>query len=356
MKFKWILLIFLGACKSTTQTEQAGLKSSSDIIWQNCEQTPLPSHSNVPWKNIGNRTQNAVAKPDHRSNDGITTTGHAESFVVRSFFGWQVGPLRTPIIGEDIASYLDTCGNQLVELGQQTTDKKGQVDTILDPKVVGNLGPGVYKLHHKLLANGQNTPSYLHILPRGQKAAMIDIDGTLTTGDSEVYQEAFKRYLSESIDATIVLNKLSSWFQDNLSYVGKAYEGASDFTKRIKERGYYPLYITGRPFIVNELTRNWLAQLPAAKGYIKLAPTLNDALPSNENVGAYKVRELRSIQSKGIDIVIGVGNSTTDIFAFATHGIALDKSFIIGKNAGKDGTVAFDSYQNFPWENIPPAQ
>ena len=86
------------------------------------------------------------------------------------------------------------------------------------------LAPGIYEARFEVLGDATVTVSYLWILPTGSHIAVTDIDGTLTTSDTELFVQ-------------ILLN----------SYVPTAYPSAAELTTAHAAKRHVVAYITGRP-------------------------------------------------------------------------------------------------------------
>ena len=156
-------------------------------------------------------------------------------------------------------------------------------------------------------------------------AIVTDIDETLTTADSE--------FLMQLMDSTY----------DPLER-GEAAELINDY----HARGYYIVYLTARAesqFSIDDamipardLTEAWLVdhgfpmdentQLILAPGFV-----VGDA------TAMYKGQALLDLEAEGYTFDYAYGNALTDIDGYEMANIPKDVTFIIGVEAGMDGTV-----------------
>jgi len=172
-------------------------------------------------------------------------------------------------------------------------------------------GPPVYAI---LEADGSCAEHHVALLPPGSKVVITDIDGTLTTSDSEL--------LMELADAT---------------YVPQQMAAADAMAQAWAAKGYPIIYLTARPHILQVETRTWLRDRGFPAGPVITAATLGV-----EPAGYKTVWGQRMVADFGWVPVAAYGNADTDITAYAAAGIPKDATFIIGSLAGTSGTVAID--------------
>jgi phosphatidate phosphatase PAH1 len=174
-----------------------------------------------------------------------------------------------------------------------------------------------------VLGDGTTVSSWLWLLPAGTHVVVTDIDGTLTTSDTQLFQQ--------------LLDK---------NHVPEAYPGARDLTQAHAELGWIVVYLTGRPDFLTQVTRDWLRDLDFAPGPVHLARRAGDVLPTTSGVGAYKQRYLEELAGHGAVVDFAYGNATTDIDAYLGFGLAPADVWIIGPHAGERATNAIrDDWQ-----------
>lgn len=304
-----MLFTLLAACGSA----EAGLVANSGDVAQGleankfsvCESTPFtpsPAAGFNNWRNaiLSNQgvypiTQDIVTLPN---ND----------FNVTSWFYY--GALRVAASRENVVLKLDTCG-MWNTLGESTTDGGGRA------VLRGNKPPSIgrYTLKQEMAADGSAINSTVHVLPAGTHLVVFDIDGTLTTDNGQFVRQ-----------------------QLNSDYVPVAFPDAQKATQAWTDKGYVVVYLTGRPTEAFSDTRTWLSNLGFAKGPTHLTEVPSEMMPSNTGVGEFKKNYLQSLLDKGYVIDYAYGNETTDVYAYQGIGLKNEQIFILGQNAGVDGT------------------
>lgn len=79
-------------------------------------------------------------------------------------------------------------------------------------------------------------------------------------------------------------------------------------------KDYYILYLTARPRFLIEKTRGWLTHYDFPPGPVVAAPRVRDAIRQIE----FKQRTLRQLRLRWPELLIGIGNQTADIEAYAS--------------------------------------
>lgn len=254
--------------------------------------------------------------PVHSVQDLIATPGTRVTLEGK----FAYGDISKDLEGEHVRVYLHSCEGWR-ELGRARTDDDGRTRLPLDTSTLP--GAGAYTLVHVVEGDGSMVFSNLHVLPRGTKIALFDIDGTLTTADSEL--------VGQILDP------------DDLAAVAT---DAVALTHTWAERGYHIVYMTGRPYLFAPHTRRWLEANGFAHGTLRTTDRLGDSMSGKDNIGTYKLDLLEHMQQQlGLVVERAYGNSSTDIWAYLRSGIAKERVFIRGPNRGKEGTQAIvDAY------------
>jgi hypothetical protein len=272
---------------------------------RHCVSTPFTAPRPTGFTYTSNRLLSYLAA-HHYAQDVIGTPKGAVDVV-----GWfRYGPTNKDLEQETVSAFIDTCGRWF-PLGNRVTDRDGAARWSVDVE----LPPGEY--HVRFLANGDATQavSTLWVYPVGTHLAVTDIDGTMTTSDSEVWKE-------------IALG----------SYVPQAYPHAADLTKAHVDRKYVMVYLSGRPTWLVDPTRAWLKTGGFASGPVHVCNADSEAVPRDSGVGDFKAGWLSELEAQGFIIDFAYGNATTDVYGYAKAGIAADHTWIIGPNAGAGGT------------------
>jgi len=226
----------------------------------------------------------------------------------------QYSFLAVDIADEKVKVSLDGCDGWR-NLGEVITDDDGRATA----EVGEPLAPGVYHIVYEVEGDATIASAYLWSLPIGTHLALFDIDGTLTTSDAELFKEML---LGE--------------------YVPEPYPSAAALTRAHADKGYIPVYLTGRPSTLNETSRAWLDDLDFAQGVVHLTDHGSEVLPTDSGVGTYKRTFIRSLMDAGLAIDFAYGNASTDIFAYLGAGLPADQVWIIGSHAGEQGTNPAD--------------
>jgi hypothetical protein len=275
--------------------------------FQRCVGRPFTAPAAGSFDHTTNAILAATNAPIHAGLDTIETPG-APHVGARFMYG----TINKDLEDEPVAVSIDDCTGWQ-SLGTHQTDGDGAIDVA----VALPLGPGVYEVRYAVVGDASTTVSYLWMLPVGTHVVLTDIDGTLTTSDTELFLQIL-----------------------NGSYVPAAYPSATDLTTAHAGKGHIVVYATGRPNYLTGKTREWLTQLGFALGPVRLAPGVAEALPTDTGVGTYKRDFFTSLTGKGLVIDLAYGNATTDIFAYSGAGVPADRQWIIGTNAGMSGTNA----------------
>ncbi len=195
-------------------------------------------------------------------------------------------------------------------LGRQQTDDNGYYD--IPATATFGLGVPVYAV---LEADQTCAKHYDTFLPPGTKVVVTDIDGTLTTSDAELFTENGD-VTYEPATKTDAVGAMSEW----------------------AKKKYVVIYLSARTHLFRADTRQWLEKLAFPVGPVLTAQNL---LTDDDSTTAYKLAWMkRMVTSFGWTIEAAYGNALTDIAAYQQAGVTNDKIFIIGPNAGANGSTA----------------
>ena len=270
----------------------------------------VPTAATGTWNSTANQIAAALGSAGHSAQDAIVTP--AATKAVNAVFTYST--FSYAIDGETVLVFLDDCGVGWHDLGSFTTDSNGRVSV----PVTESLPVGVYEMRFEVAADATMTYAYLWVLPAGSHIAVADIDGTLTTSDTEMALQSFSDLYSGA-------------------YVASSYPGAVDLTTAEVGRGHVLLYLTARPYWLANMTRAWLSTQAYAFGPLHTTDNNTDA---TTNVAPYKQAYLQGLVDAGFLLDLGYGNATTDIDAYTGVGIPATQIWIIGSNGGTGGTNA----------------
>jgi len=184
-------------------------------------------------------------------------------------------------------------------------------DGTYDLADTGFVAPNGRPIYAMLDADGSCAVHYDFLLPPGSKVVVTDIDGTLTLSDNELFMQ----------------------FTDD-KYVPVMMASADRLMQAWATKGYPIVYLTARQHLLRPESRGWLADLGFPAGPLITAV-------GGEQADVYKTLWMkRMIQDFGWQVVAAYGNAVTDITAYANASVPLDRTFIVGPEAGTGGTVA----------------
>jgi len=239
---------------------------------------------------------------------------------------FSYGQFRRDLDREKIEILADICEEELKSLGFATTDTDGIIN--ISPDMEAFPSPGLYKIHYRVAGNNHVTESLLRILKPDEKVAVFDIDGTLTTGDTELFKGLIPDYSPEER------------------------KDAAKTTRMMASLGYHIVYLTGRPFDLTPVTRSWLEEQGMAPGTLRVTDSYQEVLPTEDSVGDYKNDYLLELQNSGLLIPIAFGNAVTDIYAYQEAEI--EQIYILGDNGGQGGSIALGKdFTNFEYPDSP---
>jgi LNS2-like protein (lipin/Ned1/Smp2) len=322
MRVLWVLPALLaGACAD----DQPPLTNATSLHCPNPGDLPfrLESHG---FQVSANAT---LAMNDTRVKDEASDTlGNPNGLVASIYIADTASPAATPVSyrgtkartnltgglfaqplpGENVSLW--TYDTQWHSIGRTTTDADG-VYELPDTGFVAPNGTPVYAM---LEANGDCMEHYNWLMPPGSKFVVTDIDGTMTLSDNEEFMQI-----------------------GDESYTPVQMGAANTLMQTWGMKGYPIVYLTARPDVFRNETRNWLRDLGFPIGPLVTAATVEDA-------AIYKTLWLnRMIQSFGWVAVAAYGNADTDITAYENAGIPKSETFIVGPLAGQRGTTPIDN-------------
>ncbi len=258
--------------------------------------------------------------PGHSIEDTIVTlTDGLDAPQVEGKFAY--GTVSKDLEDETVQAFVDDC-TEWVDLGTGLTDTDGRVQFTLPDSVLA--GPSRNEVRMVVQGDASNATGYVLTVPAATQFVVFDIDGTLTTGDSELAGEIFSEMFGGD-------------------FVPAAYADGNTLTSAYAEAGFELIYITGRPYWLTEVSRTWLRDLGYPIGTLHLTKELGELLPTNDGVGAYKRDYLGGVGADH-DFFRAYGNSTTDSYAYIEVGIPPEDVYMIGENGGVDGTNAVESW------------
>jgi phosphatidate phosphatase PAH1 len=250
----------------------------------------------------------------HMNNDILVAFGQ-DALIPGKF---SYGTLSKDLEDEEIEVWIDRCSSVIQLLGSAITDDDGRSNFTIKASQIKV--PGVYKIYQRVAGDNTWVASTLRVLPRGSHLAVFDIDGTLTTSDSEMQWAVWKKLLSQKYDPV-------------------ARRGAREVTQAWYEAGNEIVYLSGRHYALTDMSRQWLAGKDMAPGTLLVGQSISEIMPNNEGVGMFKLQHLNAMKRNGFVINAAYGNAMTDVFSYEQAGMAKSATYIVGEYGGSGGTV-----------------
>lgn len=312
------LLALLCASPLTAQTPP--VKDAALPALKDCTRGSLPAQlPSIRWAHKRSLLV-AQAPPAHVGADALVALGADATISGKLAYGAASKDLED----EQVELWLSRCDSSgLQHITNAQTDDDGRVTMKIPSKWLET--PGRYTARLRVSADGSFVDATLWALPKGSPVIVFDIDGTLTTRDSELFKD---------LQADL-FDPLRSG-----DYVPAARASGAALTQRWRKLNYPIVYLTGRPYWLTERSRAWLNDGGFAPGALMLASSSKELLPREDSVGAYKLARLRTLLGAGFVIHAAYGNAKTDVFAYKQAGIPAARTFIVGPHGGEQGSQA----------------
>lgn len=269
---------------------------------------PQPLAEQGPWRHRfgSGLVASMLGGPHHSAADVVVTPG--QDAVIEGKFAY--GPISKDLQDEEVTLWMQGghCG-PWAPVATTRTDGDGRIRVTVPAARL--TGPGAHAFQLVVTGDGSRAHGVIVRTERDARAVVFDIDGTLTTGDTEVVEQVL-------------------WDAEP-----EMYPGAPAVARRYAEAGYLLVYITGRPYMMRQAARGWLDRNGFPPGILVTTRALGEAVPGAGGVGDYKERALSDLVSRPrIHLVTAYGNASTDVCAYARAGIPPTATYIIGKHGG----------------------
>ncbi|HEX5276060.1 MAG TPA: hypothetical protein VFW42_00155 [Fluviicoccus sp.] len=258
------------------------------------------------FRNFGNTILAGLYKPWHMAHDQLVAAGQVAAVVGK--FDYDA-VLHKDLEGEYVHAYITGTGiSGWQYLGKYTTNTDGKITVNVGARPVGD-----YRVRFVVEGDLSAVDGYVTVVEPGRKAVLFDVDGTLTLNDFEAYAD----------------------------YAGvktaTPYPYATQMVNDYKAKGYQVVYVTARPYWVTKDAREWFAKMGIPAWFYRTNPYGDGPIPPD--TVEHKTNNIKYLrETVGLDIIRAYGNATTDITAYANAGLPKASTYIIGQNAGVDGT------------------
>ncbi len=227
---------------------------------------------------------------------------------------WVMGKFAYGVLDDDIADeeidlYLNEgCGDAWIPLGTVNTTDDGDHPTVegvedsggwvyFDATSLG-LGEGRHRFLMVVAGDLTTTEVYIDIVAAGTPIIVSDVDGTLTTQETEEFTALLSGQLpNANPDSAAVLTALA-------------------------KQGYRVFYLTARPEFLGRRTREFLEAHDYPLGLVHT--TLSFGGATGSAAVAYKSGELEAIAARGLVPSWAFGNTDSDAEAFAGASVPED--------------------------------
>lgn len=268
-----------------------------------CDEPPPNPGPNMDWNDNQSAVVVAVGDPVHRGRDMFYNPGDAQWVLAKLAYGGNDWDLE----GERVDLFvLRDCGDTWESLGTTTTtyegehaDVEGIVDTggrvYFEVPPARTLGVGRHRIAMFVRGDGTSATADIEIVEPGTPIFLADVDGTLTTTETEEFSALLAGTLPE------------------------VHPFAPEAMWALVHRGYRPMYLTARPEFLGARTLAFVEARGLPPGIIHTTLNYTGAL-GNAAVG-YKTDELATLASRGLVPAWVFGNTSSDADAYEAAGI-----------------------------------
>ncbi len=267
---------------------------------------PLPTFTKRPWKHsVASPVIVATGFANHRGRDLILPPGMDQWVLGKTAYGVTDKDLKD----EEVDIWLNRgCGATWDKLGTVLTTNDGQHPTVEGAEDTGGrvyfkipsssaLGIGRHRIHMVVAGDLSGTDQYIEIAPPGTTYFITDVDGTLTSKETEEYGALLTGAVSDpNPDAGKALSLLA-------------------------QKAFRPFYLTARPEFLVGRTREFVD----VKGF-PLGP-VHTTFAFGATGGAavaFKKGEIDELQGRGFKVAYAFGNTDSDADSFFLAGIKPD--------------------------------
>lgn len=292
-----------------------------------CDAAPPDPGEELEWNKVGSSVTVLAGDPNHRARDIFQVPGQPQWIIGR----FTYGPLGLDLTGEQVDIYvLRDCGATWELLGSVETTENGDDTTAEGIDAAGGrvffqipsnkaLGLGRHRFHLVVRGDLTTADGFIEIVPPGTRLIATDMDGTLTTSETEQFQVLLTGAMPE------------------------ANEDAAEALTLLANRGIRPLFLTARPEWLVGRSREFLEEKGFPPGVLHTS-TSGIGLVGGA-AADYKTADLELLTQRGLVIEYAIGNTATDADAYNNVGVAPLEHRIFFQFEDEYGGRTIDAYE-----------
>ncbi|NVB36932.1 phosphatidylinositol transfer protein [Pseudenhygromyxa sp. WMMC2535] len=268
-----------------------------------CDAPAPPTPSELGWEHLDSNVIVLAGDPNHRVRDNFYVPGETQ---------WLLGKFAYGTIDKDLKDeqvdvyVLRGCSGEWELLGEAWTTEEEAHATVEGVEDTGGwvyfeipagqeLELGRHRVHMVVRGDLSSADGFIEVVEPGTPLFLSDIDGTLTTYESEEFVDLL------------------------LGTVPDARPYAAAALSALQDKGYHAMYLTARPEWLVERTREFLDVRGFPPGLVHTTLWFEGALGSAAET--YKSDELERLADKGLIPAYVFGNTDSDAAAYEDAGI-----------------------------------
>lgn len=274
-----------------------------------CDAAPPAPGAKTSWNHTIESTAITLAgSPNHRGRDLWLNPGDDQWLIAKFAYGIidkdlkdedvDVWLLRDCKTWELLGTTKTTATDGMHPSVENVDDSGGRV--YFQIPAAKKVGKGRHRAHFVVKGDLTTTDAYLEVTDAATPMFVSDVDGTLTTSETEEYGALLTGSTPQANPDAAQL------FQDLVA------------------KGYRPFYMTARPEFLVERTREFLKVRGFPDGLVHTTLGLTGALGSAAST--YKTDELAQLAKKGLLPTYAFGNTSTDADAYFNAMVKPDKN------------------------------
>lgn len=268
-----------------------------------CDAPPPPPGSRESWEHLDSNLIAVSGEPNHRVRDMFYVPGETQYLMGKFAYGLVDKDLKD----ERVDVYVQRgCAGAWELLGDAWTTEEGAHPTVQGVEDTGGwvyfeLSPaqtlelGRHRVHMVVRGDLSTVDGFVEVVEPGTPIFVSDVDGTLTTFESEEFVDLLVGVLPD------------------------AHPFAAAALHLLQDKGYHAMYLTARPEWLVERTRQFVDVRGFPPGIIHTTLELEGALGSL--AVEYKTGELQQLADKGLVPMWVFGNTDSDAEAYHNAGI-----------------------------------